>query len=241
MIYTSLENKKIKLLQKLKKKKYREELSLFLVEGKHLVEEAKNAGVLETLIVTEGETYTLDVETMIVTKEIMKTLSDVDTPQMVLGVCRKLESQVIGRKLLLLDGVQDPGNLGTILRSSVAFHIDTVVLGPTCVDLYNPKVIRSSQGMIFHQNILTMDLTKCIQELKEKNIPIFGTKVDGGNSIKSFPKREDFAIIMGNEGNGVSTELLNMCDDYLYIDMKETCESLNVAVATSIILYELDK
>lgn len=240
MVYTSLENEKIKQLRKLKKKKYRDQTGLYLIEGKHLVEEAYQSHHLQTLIVTE-EVNDCDVETMIVSNEIMRVLSDVDTPQMVLGVCKKKEAKEIGKRVLLLDGIQDPGNLGTILRSSVAFHIDTVVVSKTCVDVYNPKVIRSSQGMLFHQHIMEQDLESCIALLKQREIPIFGTKVTNGKSVKDFPKCDKFAIIMGNEGNGVREEILNLCDEYLYIDMKEACESLNVAVATSIILYEFDK
>lgn len=241
MIYTSLENTRIKNLRKLKQKKYRDQTGTFLIEGKHLVEEAYRNQCLDTLIVTDSSINELDVDTMIVSEEIMKSLSDVDTPQKILGVCHKKESTEYGNKLLLLDGIQDPGNLGTILRSSVAFHIDTVILGKNCVDVYNPKVIRSSQGMIFYQNVMEMDLLECIPRLKEQHIPIIGTKVTGGKSLKDFPNKGKFAIIMGNEGNGVQQEVLNLCDEYLYIDMKKSCESLNVAVATSIILYELDK
>lgn len=241
MIYTSLENDKIKRLRKLKQKKYRKQTGQFLIEGRHLVQEAYKVGILETLIITENTSIDLDVPTMIVTKEIMKTLSEVDTPQMVLGVCHQKKVQEIGNKVLLLDGIQDPGNLGTIIRSSVAFHIDTVILGENCVDLYNAKVLRSSQGMVFHQDIMEKNLLEVINVLKQKEIPIIGTKVSGGNSIKNFSNNGKFAIIMGNEGNGVREDILNLCDEYLYIDMKEACESLNVAVATSIILYELDK
>ncbi len=241
MVYTSLENEKIKKLRKLKKKKYRDQTGMYLIEGKHLVEEAYKANLLCTLILTEEINILCDVEVMVVSKEIMRSLSDVDTPQMVLGVCKKKEEHHLGSRLLLLDGIQDPGNLGTIIRSSVAFHVDSIIVSKTCVDVYNPKVIRSSQGMLFHQQIIEQDLEECISILKQQNIPVLGTKVVNGKSVKDFPKRDKFAIIMGNEGNGVREEILNLCDDYLYIDMKETCESLNVAVATSIILYEFDK
>ena len=134
--------------------------------------------------------------------------------------------------------MQDPGNLGTIIRSSVAFNVDTIVLSDTCVDLYNSKVVRATQGMLFSVNIIKRDLKKLIPTLK--GYKIYGTKVDGGKSLKSIEKVKKFAIIMGSEGQGVRSDILDMCSDYIYINMNKSCESLNVAVATSIILYELD-
>ncbi len=244
MVYTSLENAKIKELRKLKQRKYREKQKQFLIDGKHLVQEAYNAGCLDAIIVLEDMNYDSlfpNVDVMKVTSEIMKVLSDVETSPNIMGLCHKPELSTGKNKLLLLDGIQDPGNLGTIIRSAVAFHIDTVYIGKGSVDVYNPKVIRSSQGMIFKINLQTVVLEDKIEELKRMNIPIIGTKVTNGKSLKSFPKLDKFAIIMGNEGNGVRSEILELCDEYLYIDMKENCESLNVAVATSIILYELDK
>ena len=244
MVYTSLENKKIKELRKLKQRKYRDKTNHFFFFLKHLVEEAYQTGCLDTIILLEENQDVVsysDVEVMVVTKEIMKVLSDVETPPNIMGVCHKPELSTGQNKILLLDGVQDPGNLGTIIRSAVAFHVDMIYVGKNSVDVYNPKVIRSSQGMIFKVPIQVVALEEIIPELKKLNIPIIGTKVTGGNRLKSFPKLEKFAIIMGNEGNGVRSEILDLCDQYLYIDMKEDCESLNVAVATSIILYELDK
>ena len=138
-----------------------------------------------------------------------------------------------------MDNVQDPGNLGTIIRSSVAFNVDTIILSNTTVDLYNSKVIRASQGMIFDANIVIGDLKELLGNLE--NYTIYGTRVDGGKELKTISKEEKQIIIMGNEGKGVSKEILDMCDEYLYINMNNNCESLNVAVATSIILYELDK
>ena len=158
-----------------------------------------------------------------------------------MGICKKIEEKEIGKKLVILDGVQDPGNLGTIIRSSVAFNIDTIILSKTCVDLYNSKVLRATQGMIFNINIIERDLEEIIPKLKENNYKVYGTKVNGGKSLKDIEKTDKFAIIMGNEGNGVKPEILDMCSDYIYIDMNKSCESLNVGVATSIILYELDK
>ena len=113
------------------------------------------------------------------------------------------------------------------------------MLSPNTVDLYNPKVIRSTQGMIFHLNIIIRPLNEFIENLKKDNYKILGTKVTSGIDVKDSKTYSHFALIMGNEGSGVKEEILDLCDECLYIKMNEECESLNVGVATSIFLYEL--
>ena len=241
MLYTSIKNDKIKNIKKLNTKKYRDEFHEFLIEGEHLVLEAYKKGYLKELILLEDTDFSLNIDTIYVTKEVLKYISDLDNPPKIIGVCKKLKEKEIGNKIVILDDIQDPGNLGTIIRSCVAFNIDTIVLSKNSVDLYNSKVLRASQGMIFNINIIEKDLIDFIPSLKENDYKIFGTKVNGGKSLKNVEKNEKFAIIMGNEGNGVRKEILDMCSDYIYIDMNSNCESLNVGVATSIILYELDR
>lgn len=241
MIYTSTDNKKIKNIKKLYSKKYRDEFNEFIIEGEHLILEAYKRGILKELILEEGTEFKLDIETSYITSNILKYISELSNPSKIMGICTKIQEKEIGNKIVILDGIQDPGNLGTIIRSSVAFNIDTIVLSKDCVDLYNSKVLRATQGMIFNINIIERDLESFISNLKENNYKIYGTKVNGGKSLKNIEKNNKFAIIMGNEGNGVKPNILDMCSDYIYIDMNESCESLNVGVATSIILYELDK
>ena len=242
MFYSSINNDKVKSLKKLNSKKYRDLNGLFLVDGEHLVLEAYNSGYLEELFLVDGYDFSLDVKTSYVTMDVMKYISSLDSPSGIIGVCRKKDSILSGDRVVILDDVQDPGNLGTIIRSSVAFNVDTLVLTEGCVDLYNPKVIRSTQGMIFKLNIIVVsDIDSFVSDLKCKNYRIYSTKVNGGNSLKSIEKCSRFAIIMGNEGNGVRDSLMDLSDSYIYIDMNPSCESLNVGCATSIILYELDK
>lgn len=241
MLYTSTSNKKIKNIKKLNSKKYRDEFNEFLIEGEHLILEAYKKGYLKELILLEDTNFNLDIETIYVTKEVLKYISELDNPPKIMGICKKIERKDIGNKVVMLDDIQDPGNLGTIIRSCVAFNIDTIILSKNSVDVYNSKVLRATQGMIFNINIIEENLIKVIENLKEKDYRIYATKVNGGKSLKSVEKSEKFAIIMGNEGNGVSKEVLDVCSDYIYIDMNSSCESLNVGVATSIILYELDK
>ena len=242
MIITSLENNKIKDLVKLQSKKYRDSTNMFLVEGEHLVEEVYKSNLLKEVFVVEGDSFSIDVPITYVSIEVMKKISTTDTYTNVVGLCEKFYSnEIIGNKILLLDDIQDPGNLGTIIRSSVAFNVDTIILSPNTVDLYNSKVLRSTQGMFSHINIITMDLVDAINELKNRNITVYGTNVNEGVDVRNIDDTSSYALVMGNEGNGVSLDIQNMCDKNLYIKMSNNTESLNVGVACSILLYELER
>ena len=239
MIITSLENKEIKRITKLKSKKYRDELQEFIVEGEHLVEESYKNKVLKKIILLENTDIDIDVEKIYVNHDIMKKISNLDSPPKVIGICKLLEEKEIGDKELILDGIQDPGNLGTIIRSAVAFNIDTIILSNDTVDMYNSKVIRSTQGMLFYINIIRTDLMEVLPELKRNNYTLYTTNVTNGIDIKKCEKQNKFALIVGNEGNGVSKKVSDYADYTIYIKTNNNVESLNVAVATSILLYEL--
>ena len=241
MLISSVDNVKIKEIKKLENKKERDLTGLFIIEGEHLVFEAYKEGLLKTLIVRDGYPFMLDVDTIYVNDKVLKYLSSLTTPAPVIGVVKKKNDKKIGNKVIALDNVQDPGNLGTIIRSAVAFNFDTIILSDDTVDLYNPKVIRATQGMIFKINIIVGNLSENLIKLKEMNYEIYGTDVTSGNNIKSIEKSKKFAIIMGNEGNGISKDIKSLCSSFIYIPMNKECESLNVAVAASIILYELNE
>lgn len=241
MVITSLENKKVKDVVKLQSKKYRDITNTFVVETEHLVEEAKKAGIIKDLFIVEDEFVDND-NTYFVTNEVMRKMSSMESPSNVLAVCEKNNSkEIIGDKILLIDGVQDPGNLGTIIRSSVAFGVTTIVLSHDTVDLYNPKVIRATEGMFCHINIISMNLEEAINIIKSKGIKVYGTNVVDGVSVTSITDKNKYALIVGNEGNGVKQNIQDLCDLNLYIPMKDNVESLNVGVACSILLYELEK
>ena len=227
MIITSLENEKIKKCFKLREKKYRDLYNEFLVEGEHLVIEAYRSNLLEEILILEDEVTMLDKPITYISKEIVDNLSTLEAPSHIFGICKKREeSNELGKRILMLDRIQDPGNLGTIIRSSKAFNIDTLILGEGCCDLYNEKVIRATQGNGFHMNIISRNLIEVIKELKEKEIPILGTKVEYGEDIRNLTTRdkECFALIMGNEGRGVSSEILDLCDKFIYIEMSNQVE-----------------
>lgn len=239
MLITSLNNEHIKEILKLKEKKYRDLSNTFLVEGRHLVLEAHREKKIVELILEQDELFPLDTNTLYVSSSVMRKLSDLSTPSNVMAVVEKLDEKPIGEKILILDNIQDPGNLGTIIRSAVAFNFDTIVLSPKTVDLYNPKVVRSTQGMIFHTNIIIREPVSFINELKNEGYKIVGTKVTNGVDVRESKTYSHFALIIGNEGKGMSEELSELCDEYLYIKMNDQCESLNAAVAASILMYEI--
>lgn len=237
---TSINNELIKSASKLKEKKYRDIENCFLVEGYHLVEMAKD--YLKTIFVLDENDYgKIDgVEYYLVNENIINKLSQTKNPQGIVAICRKKEEKEISSNMvIMLDNVQDPGNVGTIIRSALAFNCFDIILSEDTVDIYNDKVIRGSQGAMFKVNIVYHDILEEIRVLKEKGYRVFGTALKNGKSIKdiSFPKKS--VVILGNEGSGVREEVLNVTDDNIYVDMNKDIDSLNVGVAGSIIMYEL--
>ena len=243
MLISSIENERVKKYIKLKERKNREKYKEFIVEGVHLVLEAYKKDLVIEIILEQDEVLPLNSEMIYVSKEILKKISTVETPQNIMALCRMPDyTETIGEKILIADEIQDPGNLGTLVRSGVAFDVDTIILSKNTVDLYNPKTIRSTQGMLFHTNIINnVDILNVINKIKEKDIPVYGTKVGYGSDVRKLKEddKKRYALVVGNEGNGVREEVSDICDLNLYIDTNDNVESLNVGIATSILLYEL--
>lgn len=231
---TSVTNEKVKNVRKLKTSKGRKEQGLFIVEGPHLVKEAKELGLLvqayTTIDTLEGE---------LVSKDVMKKMCDTDSPIQQIGICKLINKTEIKDRVLILDQIQDPGNLGTLLRSARAFGFETIFFANNTVDLYNDKVIRSSQGAIFKLNYIYGDKIEFVNSLS-KTHKVYSTNVVNGHDVNSIEKPIKVALILGNEGNGVSQEINDLKLDNLYIKIEDT-ESLNVGVAGSILMYELSK
>ena len=241
MTITSTDNKKIKDLMKLKQKKYRDESGKFLIETENLIKEAYIEDALEEIYLLEGESLSFDVATPVtyVTEAVMNKLKDINTSKVV-GVCTKKDSnEYIGKRYLMLDKISDPGNLGTIVRSAVAFNIDTLIISNDSCDIYNDKALRATEGSIFKLNIVREDLNTALNNLEKLGISIYGTDVTDGNPIATVDK-SCFCVIVGNEGSGISNIVKERVKNNIHIDT-DGVESLNVAVATSIILYELNK
>lgn len=241
MLITSLDNDNVKRWCKLKEKKYRDKSNSFIIEGEHLVLEALKKGYVQEVILEKDVLFPVEIPRFFVTKEILKKITSLDNPPSMIAICQKLHDTTYGNHLLLIDSIQNPGNLGTIIRTAVAFAIDTIVLGDDTVDIYNEKVLRATQGLIFHTNILKRNLPSFIKELKSKDYQILGTNVTHGKPVENLNLQNKYAYILGNEGRGVDPAILKLCDEYIYIPMSDECESLNVAVASGIILYELNK
>ncbi|EDP12403.1 TrmH family RNA methyltransferase [Amedibacillus dolichus] len=233
-------NARVKKWAKYKEKKYRDSDRCFLVEGEHLLEEAIRAKLLDCILVEEGHTYDTGAYPCYeVSSMIMRKLSDSVSGTWLIGVCHMPCPMdfVMGEKVILLDDVQDPGNVGTILRSAYSFGFDTVVLSKHCADVYSDKVIRSTQGALFHMQVIRTDLSQIIDQLKEKKIPVIGTALENASAMSTIEAVDRVALLFGNEGNGVSKELLAKCDETMYIEM-HAFESLNVAVAAGIAMYK---
>lgn len=241
MLITSTSNNRIKEIRKLKDKKYSNSKKLFVIEGENLIDEAIKNNLLVELYVLEGTEIKYNFNYDVVTYEVMKTLSDLKSVPRLIGVSKYIEKNELGNRIVILDGVQDPGNLGTIVRNSVAFGADTIVLSKETVSLYNEKVLRSTGGMIYNINVVTGDPEDIINKIKDKDIKVIGTSLRKSKSLEEFERLDKYAIIFGNEGNGVSSKILDCCDDIVRIDMDNKCESLNVGVSTGIILYHLYK
>jgi RNA methyltransferase, TrmH family len=244
----SIQNPKVKQWKKLLTKKERDNSGTFLVEGFHLVEEAlkQHESVIEIIVSDKTglppRWDSGEVPVTLVTEEISNSLSDTEAPQGIYAVCRQVQLEVPNaRTYLLIDAVQDPGNLGTMIRTADAAGIDAVVVGKGSVDVFNSKVLRSAQGSHFHLPIIRGDLHDWVEKLKTKNISVYGTALEGASAYTDISTDETFALLVGNEGSGVNKELLEKTTANLYIPIYGKSESLNVAVATGILLYFLKK
>lgn len=238
---SSVNNEYIKSLHKLKEKKNRIQEKKFLIEGFHLVEEAYKANKLIQILTTQYVSKFESIEQIIVSEPIIEKLSFTKNPQGIIGVCEmNSNNEIKGSKILLLDNVNDPGNLGTLIRSSLGFYIDTIVLSEDCVDLYNDKTIRATQGAMFNINIIVADLKNVIDVLQKQNIKVIGTSLQSSKNLKEIEKIDKYAILLGNEANGVKAELLEKTNFNVRIEMNNKLESLNVSVAGSIIMYYLN-
>ncbi len=245
----SAKNVRVKEWKKLLTKKGRDQSGKYILEGAHLVEEALKTNEIVEIMVQHNFTA-IEIEQLrkftvtLISAEISQSISATETPQGIFAVCKKRDvglDLAIHRKLLLLDGVQDPGNIGTMIRTADAAGIDAVIFGEGTGDLYNPKVLRSAQGSHFHLQVVAGNLSEWIQQLKAADIPVYGSAIENGEPFINVPPSDSFALIVGNEGAGVDRAILRQTDKNLYIPLYGQSESLNVAVAAGILLYHLQK
>ncbi|MBN2604692.1 MAG: RNA methyltransferase [Bacilli bacterium] len=230
MEITSVNNPLIKEMSKLHQKKYRDEMGLFLIEGYHMYEEANKLDIFEHVFTNDPAITGSKV--IYVSRVVLEKLTKTQNPQNVVCVCRKLAEKELSDRVLILEEIQDPGNLGTLLRSALAFGFETVVLDNS-VDVYNDKVLRSTQGAIFLLNLISMNTIDFMNLYQEYEY--YGTSLHGSLLTEiSYPQK--FALILGNEGSGVSPTVLKMTKKNITISTQKV-DSLNVGVAGSIIMH----
>ena len=244
----SVKNQMIKDVKKFHQKKHRDQQNKYLLEGYHLVEEAVLAGITIDTVFIDQKGYDLyhdwlveqEIDSYLVSHEVLKALSELPTPQGIVALVNKqsVEIESYQGAWLLLDGVQDPGNVGTLIRTADAADFSGVILGEGTADLYSSKVLRSMQGSNFHLPIISGNLIERIAHFKSAGIPVYGTELnkDALPYTKVTPVR-DVAIVLGNEGQGVSQAVLALTDQNLYIPIYGKAESLNVGIAGGILMY----
>ena len=253
-VISSKENEVIKNIRKLKEKKYRDIENSYVIEGIKLIKEAiaENANIKQIIMCEDyTDNVELDKDTLFeiakynliyVTRNIINLITDVKTPQGIISVIEKnnnIEQIDYSQDIIVaLDGVQDPGNLGTILRTADSANLKQIILSKNCADPYNPKVVRSTMGGIFRINIIEVeDLENTLKQIKKNNFKVMVTSLDTEKSVYDVDYSKK-VIVIGNEANGVSKEVQDMADEKVIIPMLGKTESLNASVAAGIMIYE---
>ena len=237
---SSKQNTKIKEIGRLiSDNSYRKERKEFVIEGFHLLEMALEDNLVKAIFSLEPiKNIDEKITNYIVSEDILKKISTQKNPQGVVAICSmRKEKEISHNNVLYLDGVSDPGNLGTLLRTALAFSFKDVILSKGSVSLYNEKTISSSQGAIFRLNIISGDEQNLIN-LKEKGYKILATEIKGSVELKNIKKSDKQVLILGNEAHGVNEKILNLADERIRIDINEI-ESLNVAICGAIMMHYL--
>ena len=253
-VISSKDNEIVKKIRSLKEKKYRDIENSYIIEGIKLVKEAiEEKAIIKQIVICEEyiNTEELDKDTLYeiakynviyVTEKVFKLITDVQNPQGIIAVVEKnnIKKEIDYSQdiIMVLDGVQDPGNLGTILRTVDSANLKQIILSQGVADPYNPKVVRSTMGAIFRVNIIeTENIIDTLEEIKKHKFKVMVTSLDTQNSIYSVNYNKK-AIVIGNEANGVSKEVQAIANEKVKIPMLGKTESLNAAVATGVIIYE---
>lgn len=253
-VITSKENEIIKKIRKLKDKKYRDLNEQYMIEGMKLIQEAiEEKAKIDQIVVCEDcvENHTIDqkllyeiakYDCIYVSETVFNAITQVNNPQGILAVIqrRNKEAQIDYSQdmIVVLEDIQDPGNLGTILRTVDSVGLNQIIISKNTADVYNPKVVRSTMGAIFRVKIIeSEDLVKTLKEIKKHKIKVLATSLQTQDSIYDIDYTKS-ALVIGNEANGISKEVLEVADEKVKIPMLGKTESLNASVATSVILYE---
>lgn len=255
---TSTANEKIKHVTTLvKNAKARRKEGVFVVEGERIAGEIPKSVLVECFVSEDypmkdkvRKVFGYDLEPVEVSSAVFKKMSDTQSPQGILCVCRSFTTPVDeylkkkakgDLKLLILEGIQDPGNLGTMIRSAEGAGFDAIIADENTVDVYNPKVTRSTMGSVFRVPVIyTQDLLGVIDKVKEECITVYAAHLKGTNRYDEIKYGNRIAFLIGNEGNGLSDEISDKADKLVKIPMKGKLESLNAAVAASLLMFIAD-
>ena len=242
---TSLKNPKVLQWKSLKDRKGRRETGCFLAEGRKMAEEALASGFrVEALLVDEErlEEFTLPehVPAYALPAHVLAAVCDTKTPQGIAAVVKISQNPRLGKRVVAMDGVQDPGNVGTIIRTADAAGLQGVILSGQCADVFSPKVLRATMGSIFRMPIMiTEDLPASLNALRTDGYSVISSQLDGEPFYQRSPVGEKFCLIIGNEGNGVSDEVKATATHRVKLPMRGGAESLNAAIAAGIMMYDL--
>lgn len=242
MLITSSANQKYKDLLKLHESKNRKKTGLFLVEGEHLIQEAIKYQRLQTLIVKEGTHHLFSSEEIIeLSPNLFDKLSQTVSSSSLMAVCT-IQNHEFSKasRVLVCERIQDPGNMGTLIRTACAFGFDQIVCTEDCVDIYNEKVIRSTQGALFQIPITYKAMNDIVSHYKRLNFKLYATGFKNSVSLSNLNEKYPLCLFLGNEGQGLSDFVLNAADDVVSIEMHDF-DSLNVAVAGAILMYRFRK
>ncbi|AXK51311.1 TrmH family RNA methyltransferase [Spiroplasma alleghenense] len=244
-IITSLTNSWVKKILELKLTQVQREEKKFLVEGEHLVFEALKHNCLESVIVVnkENQQFRKQIPQTLVTKEVMKKISDLKNAPNIIGICHILDSKIdFTSNILVLENIQDPGNMGSLIRSAAAFNFKTIISTNNSVSYYNPKVVRATQGNLFDLNLLNLEIADVIKQVGEKNYEVVGTNLRKPSVDLEVLKNPSLKLLLlGNEGSGLSDEVSDLIEKNFIIKINPQVESLNVGVAGAIIMNLLNQ
>lgn len=254
MELTGLQNPMVKAAAELKQKKYRQQQGLFLAEGLRTVEEAVRYGAVQSIFYTAieddrtravlEEAAAKQIKLVCVSDKVLKKIADTETPQGISAVCEMRSKRLddflaSGKMLLVLDRVTDPGNIGTMLRTADAAGVGGLLLLQGCADIYAPKTVRASMGSLFHLPVLSgLSEELLVQAARKAGYELLVTCLDGADNLYKADLQGRLAFVMGNEANGVSPALLAAADKRVFIPMQGRAESLNVAMAAGIVMFE---
>lgn len=250
---TSSSNQQMKNILALEKKaKERKNQGLFVVEGRKMYEEVPEAWLEKVYVsesfLAENERLLLGRDYEVVSDAVFKSISDTQTPQGILALVHmpryELEELLAGEpaRFLVVESIQDPGNLGTMLRTGEGAGMTGIIMNQTTVDLFHPKTIRSTMGSIYRvPYYVTADLKQTIAEIKARGVQVYAAHLKGQKMYDAPDYKKPTAFLIGNEGNGLSDEIADMADDYIRIPMEGKVESLNAAISASLLLYEANR